>query len=109
MIAKIVYFETGTKKVREAEGELFFGDALLSEYIGVKTETPVCKVNERYVDPKITYLLVPSATIIEIQTCELDEDLYTIDIDSMKRSKAHALKRMHIDMDRDNAPGGAFQ
>lgn len=96
MIAKIVYFETGTKKVREAEGELLFGDALLSEYIGVKR-------------PDSDYLLVPSATIIEIQTYELDEDLYTIDIDSMKRSKAHALKRMHIDMDRDNAPGGAFQ
>ncbi len=96
MIAKIVYFETGTKKVREAEGELLFGDALLSEYIGVKR-------------PGNDYILVPSATIIEIQTCELDEDLYTIDIDSMKRSKAHALKRMHIDMDRDNTPGGAFQ
>lgn len=96
MIAKIVYFETGTKKVREAEGELLFGDALLSEYIGVKR-------------PDNDYLLVPSATIIEIQTYELDEDLYTIDIDSMKRSKAHALKRMHIDMDRDSAPGGAFQ
>lgn len=96
MIAKIVYFETGTKKVREAEGELLFGDALLSEYIGVKR-------------PDSDYLLVPSATIIEIQTYELDEDLYTIDIDSMKRSKAHALKRMRIDMDRDNAPGGAFQ
>ena len=96
MIAKIVYFETGTKKVREAEGELLFGDALLSEYIGVKR-------------PDNDYLLVPSATIIEIQTYELDEDLYTIDIDSMKRSKAHALKRMHIDMERDSAPGGAFQ
>ena len=96
MIAKIVYFETGTKKLREAKGELLFGDALLSEYIGVKR-------------PDNDYLLVPSATIIEIQTYELDEDLYTIDIDSMKRSKAHALKRMHIDMDRDSAPGGAFQ
>jgi len=96
LIAKIVYFETGTKKVREAEGELLFGDALLSEYIGVKR-------------PDNDYLLVPSATIIEIQTYELDEDLYTIDIDSMKRSKAHALKRMHNDMDRDDAPGGAFQ
>lgn len=96
MIAKIVYFETGTKKVREAEGELIFGDALLSDYIGVKR-------------PDSDYLLVPSATIIEIQTYELDEDLYTIDIDSMKRSKAHALKRMHIDMDRDETPGGAFQ
>lgn len=96
MIAKIVYFETGTKKVREAEGELLFGDALLSDYIGVKR-------------PDNDYLLVPSATIIEIQTYELDEQLYTIDIDSMKRSKAHALKRMHIDMDRDSAPGGAFQ
>lgn len=96
MIAKIVYFETGTKKVREAEGELLFGDALLSDYIGVKR-------------PDNDYLLVPSSTIIEIQTYELDEQLYTIDIDSMKRSKAHALKRMHIDMDRDNAPGGAFQ
>jgi len=98
MIAKIVYFETGTKKVREAEGELLFGDALLSDYIGVKRNTP-----------DFDYLLVPSATIIEIQTYELDEELYTIDIDSMKRSKAHALKRMHHDMDRDNAPGGAFQ
>lgn len=96
MIAKIVYFETGTKKVREAEGELLFGDALLSDYIGVKR-------------PDNDYLLVPSATIIEIQTYELDEQLYTIDIDSMKRSKAHALKRMHHDMDRDDAPGGAFQ
>lgn len=96
MIAKIVYFETGTKKVREAEGELLFGDALLQDYIGVKR-------------PDNDYLLVPSATIIEIQTFQLDEDLYTIDIDSMKRSKAHALKRMHIDMDRDNTPGGAFQ
>jgi len=96
VIAKIVYFETGTKKVREAEGELLFGDALLQDYIGVKR-------------PDNDYLLVPSATIIEIQTFQLDEDLYTIDIDSMKRSKAHALKRMHIDMDRDNTPGGAFQ
>ena len=96
MIAKIVYFETGTKKVREAEGELLFGDALLQDYIGVKR-------------PDNDYLLVPSATIIEIQTFQLDEDLYTIDIDSMKRSKAHALKRMHIDMDRDDTPGGAFQ
>ena len=62
MIAKIVYFETGTKKVREAEGELLFGDALLSDYIGVKRNTP-----------DFDYLLVPSATIIEIQTYELEK------------------------------------
>jgi hypothetical protein len=100
MIAKIIYFETGTKEVRETEGELFFGDALLSDYIGVK------RVDG---DNASDYLLVPSATIIAIQTYQLDEELYTIDIDSMKRSKAHALKRLHTDMDRDNIPGGAFQ
>ena len=55
------------------------------------------------------YTLVPAATIIEIQTYELDEDLYTIDIESMKRSKEHALRKMHSDMDREDAPGGAFQ
>lgn len=98
MIAKIVYFETGTKKVREAEGYLFFGDALLSDYIGVK----------RYDgDAAPDYLLIPSATIVEIQTYNLDEELYIVDTESIKRSKQIALKNMSREMDRGEG-GGAF-
>ena len=105
MIAKIVYFETGTKNVREAHGTLLFGDALLSDYIGVRSDG----VDSTEGEIMKKYTLVPAATIIEIQTYDLDEDLYTIDIESMKRSKEHALRKMHSDMDRDDAPGGAFQ
>ena len=99
MHAKIVYFETGSKEVREAEGILFFGDALLSDYIGVKrfghtTDAP-------------DYLLVPSATIVEIQTYNLDEELYMVDTESIKRSKQIALKNMRREMDRGDS-GGAF-
>jgi len=95
MKVKISYFETGTKEVKSAEGQLFFGDALLTDYIGVKR-------NE-------DYLLIPSATIITIQAYELDEELYMVDVVSMKRSKMHALNKMNKDINRDETQGRAFQ
>ena len=95
MDVKISYFETGTKEVKSAEGQLFFGDALLTDYIGVKRSKD--------------YLLIPSATVITIQAYELDEELYMVDIASMKRSKIHALNKMHKDMSREETQGRAFQ
>jgi len=85
MQAKIEYFETGTKSIKYAEGQLFFGDAMLSDYIGLKRADD-------------DYLLIPSATVITIETKELDEELYIVDIDSMKRSKMAAVKRMNNDL-----------
>ncbi len=96
MDVKISYFETGTKEVKSAEGQLFFGDALLTDYIGLKRSGE-------------DYLLIPSATVITIQAYELDEELYMVDIASMKRSKMHALNKMHKDMSRDENQGRAFQ
>ena len=95
MNVKISYFETGTKEVKSAEGQLFFGDALLTDYIGVKRSED--------------YLLIPSATVITIQAYELDAELYMVDIASMKRSKMHALNKMHKDMTREENQGRAFQ
>lgn len=95
MQAKIEYFETGTKNIKYAEGKLFFGDALLTDYIGLKREGE-------------DYLLIPSATVITIQTYELDEELYMVDVASMKRSKMAALKRMDNDLLRQDDSGRPF-
>ena len=94
MQAKIEYFETGTKSIKYAEGELFFGDAMLSDYMGLKQ-------NEEY-------LLIPSATVISIRTHELDEELYMVDTDSMKRSKIAAVKRMNNDLRMADDVGRPF-
>lgn len=94
MKVTLTYFETGTKEVKSVDGNLFFGDALLSDYIGVSSETN-------------GYTLIPHATIIKIEAKELDEDLYLVDIESVRRSKHMALKRMNNDMDREHR-GGAF-
>jgi hypothetical protein len=92
----IDYFETGTKEVKQMTGKLFFGDALLSDYIGVQTG-----------EDQWEYILIPQATVVRIKTDNLDEELYMVDTDSIKRSKKIALKNMKRDMDRgDN--GGAF-
>ena len=80
MDVKISYFETGTKEVKSAEGQLFFGDALLTDYIGVKRSED--------------YLLIPSATVITIQAYELDEELYMVDVENMKASKMRAMMEM---------------
>jgi hypothetical protein len=96
MKAKIEYFETGTKSIKYAEGQLFFGDALLTDYIGLKR------------DGENDYLLIPSATVITIQTYELDEELYMVDTESMKRSKLAALKRMDSELLRQDNPGRPF-
>lgn len=109
MMATIHFFETGTKKIRSVAGELFFGDAMFGDYIGVKTETPVSKVNERYIEATTNYILVPSACIVTIETPELDEELYMVDTESMKRSKQAALQRMNTEIDRDNTNGRPFQ
>tara|TARA_R100001510_G_C7638952_1_gene196734 strand:+ start:345 stop:635 length:291 start_codon:yes stop_codon:yes gene_type:complete len=93
MRATIEYFETGTKTIKYADGQLFFGDAMLSDYIGVKRTSD--------------YLLIPSATVITIQTKELDEELFMADTDSIKRSKLAAIKRMDNDLrmiDNDGRP-----
>lgn len=96
MQAKIEYFETGTKKVKYAEGVLFFGDALLTDYLGLKRESD--------------WLLIPSATVITIEVKEFDEQLYMVDTESMKRSKDMAIMRMNQDFDREsNAGRSAFQ
>ena len=92
MQAKIEYIESGTKKVRSAEGSLMFGDACLSEYIGLKRNG--------------NWLWIPTALVITIETYELDEDLLTVDLANMKSSKLHALNRMKKDIARDNGNGG---
>lgn len=109
MRATIHYFETGTKKVRSVAGELFFGDAMFGDYIGVKMTMPVHEANERYIDAKTNYILVPSACIVTIETPELDEELYMVDTDSMKRSKQVALQRMNSEISREKGDGRAFQ
>jgi hypothetical protein len=93
MEATIEYFETGTKTVKYATGDLFFGDALLQDYLGLRMSEG--------------YLLVPSATVITIKMKELDEDLYAVNTESMKRSKMHTLKRLREDLDRE-VEGGRF-
>jgi len=90
----ITYFETGTKKIKEVSGDMFFGDALLGDYLGVKTAEG--------------YTLVPSATVVKIYTNELDEELFTIHTESIKRSKRLALRNMESEMDREDANGRPF-
>ena len=92
----IDYFETGTKEIKQMTGELFFGDALLSDYIGVK-----------YGEDQWQYILIPHATVVRIKTDNLDEELYMVDTASIKRSKEIALKNMRREMDRGEG-GGAF-
>ena len=94
MQARIEYFETGTKAIKYAEGELFFGDAMLSDYMGLKQDGE--------------YLLIPSATVITIRTHQLDEELYMVDTDSMKRSKIAAVKRMNNDLRMADDVGRPF-
>jgi hypothetical protein len=94
MKATIEYFETGTKTIKYADGQLFFGDAMLSDYIGVKRASD--------------YLLIPSATVITIQTNELDEELFMADTDSIKRSKLAAIKRMDNDLRMIDSDGRPF-
>ena len=91
MMAKIEYIESGTKKVRSAEGSLVFGDACFSEYIGLK---------------RATIGFGFQLLVITIETYELDEDLLTVDLANMKSSKLHALDRMKKDIARDNGNGG---
>ena len=57
MEATIEYFETGTKTVKYATGDLFFGDALLQDYLGLRMSEG--------------YLLVPSATVITIKIVDI--------------------------------------
>jgi hypothetical protein len=93
----IDYFETGTKEVKQLTGELFFGDALFSDYLGVKTNTG----GDDY------YTLIPQATVVKIRTPNLDEELYMVNTESIKRSKQIALRNMSREMDRGEG-GGAF-
>jgi hypothetical protein len=90
----ITYFETGTKEICDISGELFFGDALLNDYLGVKKNN--------------SYILVPSATVIRITVEDLDEELFMVDTDSIKRSKQIALKSMRNEMDREDTNGRPF-
>ena len=92
----IDYFETGTKEIKQVTGELFFGDALLSDYIGVK-----------YGKDQWQYILIPHATVVRIKTDNLDEELYIVNTESVKRSKQIALKNMSREMDRGEQ-GGVF-
>ena len=94
MNVTITYFETGTKSIKDVSGYLFFGDALLNDYLGVKGEDG--------------YTLVPSATVVKIHTKELDEELYMVNTDSVKRSKQMALRNMQNEMDREDANGRPF-
>ena len=105
MRATIHYFETGTKEIRSVIGELFFGDAMFGDYIGVK-EQGVDSTKGTIVKK---YTLVPSACIVTIETPELDEELYMVDTESMKRSKQVALHRMNSEIDREKGDGRAFQ
>lgn len=90
----VTYFETGTKEIRDISGELFFGDALLSDYLGVKKNNG--------------YILVPSATVVRITVEDLDEELFMVNTESIKRSKRLALRNMQSEMDREDANGRPF-
>ena len=90
----VTYFETGTKEIRDISGELFFGDALLGDYLGVKRNNG--------------YILVPSATVVRITVENLDEELFMVNTESIKRSKRLALRNMQNDMDREDANGRPF-
>ena len=94
MKVTITYFETGTKTIKDVTGDLFFGDALLNDYLGVKGDEG--------------YTLVPSATVVKIHTTELDEELFMVNTDSVKRSKQLALRNMQNEMDREDANGRPF-
>jgi len=90
----ITYFETGTKEIKEVSGDLFFGDALLGDDLGVKGDEG--------------YRLVPSATVVKIHAKELDEELFMVNTESVKRSKQLALRSMRNEMDREDANGRPF-
>jgi len=98
MNVELTYFETGTKEIKSANGELFFGDALLGEYIGVKNTKS-----------RMPYFLIPTATVVSIAVEDLDEELYMVDVDSVRRSKELALRRISNDIDREIRDGRAFQ
>jgi len=98
MNVEITYFETGTKEVKSAHGELFFGDAMFTEYVGVKNSKS-----------RMPYFMIPASTVISIAIENLDEELYTVDVDSLKRSKQAALKRMDYDLKMADSDGRAFQ
>ncbi len=98
MNVELTYFETGTKKIKSVNGELFFGDALLGEYVGVKNTKS-----------RMPYFLIPTATVVSIAVEDLDEELYMVDVDSVRRSKELALRRISNDIDRETNDGRAFQ
>lgn len=98
MNVEITYFQTGSKEIKSVKGELFFGDALLGEYVGVKNTKS-----------RLPYFLIPTATVVSIAVEDLDEDLYMVDVDSVRRSKELALRRISNDIDRETNDGRAFQ
>ena len=78
---------------------------MFGDYIGVK-EQGVDSTKGTIVKK---YTLVPSACIVTIETPELDEELYMVDTESMKRSKQAALHRMNNEINRDTTNGRPFQ
>ena len=54
------------------------------------------------------YILVPSATVVRITVENLDEELFMVNTESIKRSKRLALRNMQSEMDREDANGRPF-
>ena len=49
-------------------------------------------------------------SIVQMDVCDLDEELFTVNIDSMKRSKEKAMERINNEFERDlNIDERSFQ
>lgn len=94
MRVKITYLAPNNKEHFVVEGELIFGDALLNEFIGVRDD------EDNFVQ------LVPQGSVLRIDTYEFDEDLFKVDVESVRRSKHAAMQRMSDDLDRGQNRSG---
>lgn len=88
MMTVIQYHVAATHQIKTITGTLFFGDAILQDFVGVK------------IGNKFT--LVPMNSIIQMDVSDLDEELFTVNIDSMKRSKEKAMERINNEFERDS-------
>ena len=67
---------------------------MFTEYVGVK--------NSR---SRMPYFMIPASLSYLDSHENLDEELYTVDVDSLKRSKQAALKRMDYDLKMADSDG----
>jgi len=87
MMTTIQYHVAATHQIKNITGKLFFGDAILQDFVGVRIGNQ--------------FTLIPMNSIIQMDICDLDEQLFTVNLDSMKRSKEKAMERINNEFERD--------